>query len=325
MTTPPPVFARWVLGLCLGGLGLGCADDQCKNAPPSFQLAVSIMDPTLAAKGEALEVIITVNEDTWRRRYPLGTTLSDQTTSLAVEFDPAPSGTFQLTVEVTLLDADGSTLAGGAAVRNASSDGCNQVELMLRETQLDGGVSDVGPVDVGDASDAGDIGFADDGGGPTDAMPSDTSLPDATREDGSFPGDTGTSSTAWFPWAVTSTPSESACSGPSYVRWNGRYRKWIAAILCSSQSYKLKMGEAPGGPYHSIGDSNGGGEDHCELVDPAFVEPCAVCSLGSQTTSPGSDGGYFRSNAGEDFVLSFDLWGMSYYTALSYECGVSIP
>lgn len=308
------------MGLCLGLALGGCGKDKCEGEPASFELAVSIADPVIAAAAQTLVVTVSVEQNTWRRRYPLGSNFTDQNTSLAVALDPAPSGAFQLTVRATLLDAQDRPLADGSTIRNASPNGCNQVQVNLGASPFDGGVRDGGRLDA-DASDGGldDLGNNVPDGTAGDAMPMD-----AAPSDGAFPGDTGTSSTAWFPWVVTSTPSESDCSGPSYVRWNGRYRKWVAAILCTSQTYKLKMSTSPGGPYFSIGDGSGSGDDHCELLDPNYTEPCGACSFGQATNSPGTTEGYFRANPGEDFEHDFQ-WRTSHYTYLWYGCNVAVP
>lgn len=204
---------------------------------------------------------------------------------------------------------------------------------------VDGGFGpDLGTPDSGAPRDVGptDQGFEDRGvafdAEPADAEPADAEPADVDPPDLGTP-DTGTSSVSWSPTTFTSTTGESACSGSSFVRWLPSYQKWVAVILCTPDRYKIFMGEDAAGPFHSIGDFAGNGQDHCELVNPAFTIPnedditsggCTTCALGPFINPVGSRG-YSRARFGDPFTYE-PVWPMfNLYTPTWYQCGVNLP
>jgi len=123
------------------------------------------------------------------------------------------------------------------------------------------------------------------------------------------------------------------CTGARYLRYNDRYGVWVGAILCgASTRYKLYMSATPNDPFLEIADFAGYGQDHCELVNPAFKLPneddiqsggCTSCSLGSLVDIDGPPV-YARANFGQPFQrVTSRFWAD--LTTNAYSCGVSIP
>jgi hypothetical protein len=131
-------------------------------------------------------------------------------------------------------------------------------------------------------------------------------------------------------FATLSTP---ACTGDRFLRHDDHYGAWIGAILCgASTRYKLYMSTTLNDPFLEIADFAGHGQDHCELVNPAFTIPneddiqsggCTDCSLGQLVDIIGVPV-YARAKFGEAFerVLS-RFWAD--LTTTAYSCGVAIP
>ena len=108
---------------------------------------------------------------------------------------------------------------------------------------------------------------------------------------------------------------------------------WVGAILCGSGSrYKLYMSDRPDQPFLQIADYAGHGQDHCELVNPAFSIPnedditsggCADCAVGNVVDVIGVPV-YARAKFGESFerVISREWADL---TTPTYACGIAIP
>lgn len=130
-----------------------------------------------------------------------------------------------------------------------------------------------------------------------------------------------------------STLSTPGCTGDRFVRHDDHYGVWVGAILCgSSKSYKLYMSATRDEPFLEIADYAGYGQDHCELVDPAFTIPdeddirsggCTDCALG-QLVDPIGVPVYARARFGEPFERVISQYWAD-LTTTSYSCGVAIP
>lgn len=134
------------------------------------------------------------------------------------------------------------------------------------------------------------------------------------------------------PYGTCTTP----CSGKAQVLHNSKYNKWIKLVLCSPSRYDIFMGEAQSGPFYKVGDTAGGGEDHCELVNPSFTMTnsdgirsgnCPTCWLqgaGSVSGIPWLWGTpmYWRDYLGEPFNFG-PANHQGIHTACWYECGVT--
>lgn len=149
-----------------------------------------------------------------------------------------------------------------------------------------------------------------------------------------LPVPTPASNLAWQSQAFTYDSSNSPCQGGlMFVAYNAKYNLWVGAEECTSTQYKLYLSDSPSDTFHQIVDWAGIGEDHCELVNPAFTNPsedditagCPSCALGPIDASwPGPALVYARGWLGTPFTL--ETWPpQGNYTPTWYECGVSIP
>lgn len=129
------------------------------------------------------------------------------------------------------------------------------------------------------------------------------------------------------------TLSPPSCDGPRFIRRDERYDVWVGAILCGDRDrYKLYMSEARTEPFLEIADYAGHGQDHCELVNPAFRIPdedditsggCTDCEVGPLVDVDGIPV-YARARFGEPFELvQARFWAD--LTTTFYACGVAIP
>lgn len=139
-------------------------------------------------------------------------------------------------------------------------------------------------------------------------------------------------SNGWEP-TTFSTYSPPSCNGARFVRHDEHYGVFVGAILCGdSKHYKLYMSEKLDQPFLEIADYAGHGQDHCELVDPAFTIPdedditsggCTTCSVGPVVDVNGPPV-YARANFGQPFErVTSRYWAD--LTNPVYSCGVSIP
>jgi hypothetical protein len=133
-----------------------------------------------------------------------------------------------------------------------------------------------------------------------------------------------------FEFSTLSTP---ACTGDRFIRHDDRYGIWVGAILCgSSTSYKLYMSATRDDPFLEIADYAGHGQDHCELVNPAFTLPdeddirsggCTGCALGDLVDPIGVPV-YARATFGQPFERVISQYWADLTTTF-YSCGVAIP
>ncbi len=130
------------------------------------------------------------------------------------------------------------------------------------------------------------------------------------------------------------------CTGQSFViDQTAKYGLWVKVVLCSHTRYDLFLGPSAQGPFSKIGDLTNGGQDHCELVNPAFTlgneadiksGSCPTCDLGhgGRARLHPADFGttlYYRALIGDPFKYTTDITTDAYNadTACWYECGVS--
>ena len=130
---------------------------------------------------------------------------------------------------------------------------------------------------------------------------------------------------------VTLTPP--SCNGARFVRRDDKYGVWVGAILCGSPNqYKLYMSRTRHEPFLEVADFAGHGQDHCELVNPAFKMPdedditsggCTTCAVGPLVDVDGVPV-YARARFGEPFQrVQARFWAD--LTTTFYSCGVPIP
>ncbi|MEY3903755.1 MAG: hypothetical protein RL189_3061 [Pseudomonadota bacterium] len=130
---------------------------------------------------------------------------------------------------------------------------------------------------------------------------------------------------------------QNPCSGEEKVFLNSKYNKWVKVVLCSASRYDVLLIESQAGPFYKVGDTNGHGQDHCELVNNSFATlksdddvrsgncpNCNVAGAGSVTNLPEIFGKniFHRSRMGETFTFGpATSWGI--HTSCWYECGVN--
>lgn len=129
---------------------------------------------------------------------------------------------------------------------------------------------------------------------------------------------------------LTLTPP--SCTGARFVRYDARYGAYVGAILCGAPSrYKLYMSRVRSDKFLEIADYAGHGQDHCELVNPAFTIPdedditsggCTSCTLGDLVDIQGVPV-YARATFGQEFErVTSRFWAD--LTTTFYSCGVAL-
>lgn len=131
---------------------------------------------------------------------------------------------------------------------------------------------------------------------------------------------------------TTAQPYTGACTGARFVRFSDEYGLWVGAALCgSADRYKLFLSTDPESGFLEIADFGGHGQDHCELVNPAFRIPndddvtsggCATCATGPVDDIDGVEI-YARSSFGDPFERTTARFWADLTTPW-YACGVAI-
>jgi len=129
------------------------------------------------------------------------------------------------------------------------------------------------------------------------------------------------------------TQTTPLCTGARFVRYDAHYNVWVGAILCGAPNrYKLYMSAARDQNFLEIADYAGHGQDHCELVNPAFTIPnedditsggCADCAVGPLVDVIGVPV-YARARFGDPFQRVRSRYWAD-LTTTYYSCGVAIP
>jgi hypothetical protein len=142
-----------------------------------------------------------------------------------------------------------------------------------------------------------------------------------------------TGGTGGWERATFTTNDPALCTGARYVRHDDRYGLWVGAIQCGDANhYKLYMSDARDRSFLQIADYAGDGQDHCELVNPAFTIPdedditsggCTACSVGNLIDVIDVPV-YARARFGEPFQRVTSVFWADLTTTM-YACGVAIP
>ncbi len=94
--------------------------------------------------------------------------------------------------------------------------------------------------------------------------------------------------------------------------------QYVGVILCSADRYKIVLGDDLGGPFYTIGDGCGSGQDQCEFVGGTHV----AYDVDYGTSNDGQPG-YVRCAEGDEPTLG--TLGGAHWTPSWQECGISIP
>nr|XP_034331996.1 uncharacterized protein LOC105334145 isoform X4 [Crassostrea gigas] len=132
-----------------------------------------------------------------------------------------------------------------------------------------------------------------------------------------------TPASCWFQYNFTYDNTWDGCTGGTrYVR-RTQYPSapYVGVVLCSPTRYKIFLGSAFTDKFLSVGDGNGSGADHCELVGGYQTEAIMANDYSTAPTVTG----YKRSNWGEPFTVGTIGKSTSYKCNSWYECGITIP
>jgi hypothetical protein len=142
-------------------------------------------------------------------------------------------------------------------------------------------------------------------------------------------------STFWERLDFTAGPGHSTCKGDRYVKWADAYSLFVGVQLCEEPGrYKIYLSATREGEYDEIADTAGDGEDHCELVNPAFRIPnedniksggCSSCANDPAIDfDPPQEMVWSRADYGLPFTFG-PMPRQNYYSSNWYECGVTVP
>ncbi|XP_061193487.1 uncharacterized protein LOC133201714 [Saccostrea echinata] len=140
----------------------------------------------------------------------------------------------------------------------------------------------------------------------------------------SYPPDCfNTTNSCWYKYNFTHDTAWNGCpGGPKYVKKTQFVSApLVGVVLCNSTRYKIFLGANLTDTFLNVGDGNGHGADHCELV--GGLEADAVLA-GDYMSSPELTG-YARSGLGEEFFMDTLSGATGWWTDSWYECGIEIP
>nr|XP_022292922.1 uncharacterized protein LOC111103756 isoform X1 [Crassostrea virginica] len=135
-----------------------------------------------------------------------------------------------------------------------------------------------------------------------------------------------TNTSCWFQFNFTHDNSSNGCPGGTRFVRRTQYSSapYVGVILCSETRYKIMLGLKLNDTFQNIVYSNGGGMDHCELVEG--YELGAAVSYSFMYITGTNSAEFWRNNWGEQFSTGNAGYYYTYYsTNLWYECGVCIP
>lgn len=132
-------------------------------------------------------------------------------------------------------------------------------------------------------------------------------------------------------WSPATIPVDAGCAvAGAYKRFDAAQGLWVGVVECSSpRGVRLFLSDPAEGDWRPATDGAGHGQDHCELVDPAFrivnedditSGGCASCTAGGLVFSRGPV--YARDRFGECFVEETAVMDWPFLTSVIY-CGVS--
>jgi hypothetical protein len=152
--------------------------------------------------------------------------------------------------------------------------------------------------------------------------------------DGDVGDDPGACASGGFGFAAASFDAprdELSCDGEQRVRFDDRFGLWVGVTRCEGSSVRVYLSDREEGPFLPATDTAGNGQDHCELINPAFTSlpnedditsgGCAACSTGVNLPLEGV-GTWTRANLGEPFArVTSSEW--SWQTSV-LDCGIDV-
>ncbi|MCC7382608.1 MAG: hypothetical protein IT384_12295 [Deltaproteobacteria bacterium] len=245
--TSRPLALALVLGAAASALAFGgCTEEECAGGAGSIQLEITAVAPTHTSV-RSVEVHLTIGGEERVKRFDVGATLEDGTTSIGVALDPAPAGEFAGSVSARAFDAAGGAgrvVATGSETFTGQGASCTRVPLTLRAAAPgdDAGISDAGPGDPDASLDAGPTADAVAG---DDAMAGDDATPgaDAPDLDGAPAPDAGTGDGGPVEAGVDAGPTcgngviegTEVCDGTTSIETCFAYGYLVGNLICQNQ------------------------------------------------------------------------------------------
>lgn len=228
-----------VLGAAFALAFGGCTQEECAGGAGSIQLEITAAAPTHTSV-RSVEVHLTIGGEERVKRFDVGATLEDGTTSIGVALDPAPAGEFAGSVSARAFDAPGGAgqvIATGSETFTGQGPSCTRVPLTLSAAAPgeDAG-TDAGPANPDASLDA----------EPTaDAVAGDDATPgaDALDLDGAPAPDAGPGDTGPVEAGVDAGPTcgngviegTEVCDGTASIETCFAYGYLVGNLICQNQ------------------------------------------------------------------------------------------
>ncbi|XP_052708041.1 uncharacterized protein LOC128183172 [Crassostrea angulata] len=132
-----------------------------------------------------------------------------------------------------------------------------------------------------------------------------------------------TPTSCWYEYSFHYDTAWNGCTGGRKYVMKTKYTSApiVGVELCNSTRYQIFLGGNLTDKFLNIGDANGNGEDHCELVGGQEMD--AV--LPETNSSAPELTGYARRYVGDEFSIQSIGRNTGYQSNPWYECGVQIP
>jgi hypothetical protein len=126
---------------------------------------------------------------------------------------------------------------------------------------------------------------------------------------------------------------ELSCSGPQFVRFDDRFDLFVGVSTCQDTGeVRVYLSREEQGPFLPAADTAGHGQDHCQLVNPAFTfQPnsdditsggCVTCSTGTNLPLENRSV-WVRANIDEQFTFVPQSPTWSHQTS-RLRCGIDV-
>lgn len=138
--------------------------------------------------------------------------------------------------------------------------------------------------------------------------------------------------TSWVQTPFVFPDDALACAGDQFVSYHAGAELWVGLVTCPGTEFvRLYLSELPDGPFFQALDLAGHGQDHCQLLDPAFTIPvedditsggCAGCTTSMNLPVEGVPG-FARAFFNEPFTFYGQTGEWSWQTS-QLDCDVDL-